>query len=74
MDCISRVDMLPGKRKMEMPMRKAIPALLILAVLAASLLGCGTNSKELWIKCPKCGYYFNTKEGVEFLRLERDRY
>jgi hypothetical protein len=35
------------------------------AILTGFLLGCVGNVKETKIKCPKCGAFFTTKEGVE---------
>ncbi len=41
---------------------------LALTVLFALSLGCTSSGKEKYIKCPKCGMYFNTKEGADWFQ------
>ncbi len=38
------------------------------AVLFALSFGCTGSGKESYIKCPKCGVYFKTQEGVDWFR------
>jgi PBP1b-binding outer membrane lipoprotein LpoB len=42
-----------------------VKILLTLLVLSLLFAGCSGPSKETKIKCPKCGAFFTTKEGVE---------
>jgi len=39
-----------------------------LAILSSLFLGCASTSKEKHIKCPKCGAFFSTEEGVEIFK------
>ncbi len=43
-------------------------AFLILAVMPVLLLGCAETQKEKILRCPKCGAYFKTQEGVDAFR------
>ena len=46
-------------------MRRRIPLLWAFFMLTFFLLGCAGESKELKLKCPKCGSFFTTKEGAQ---------
>jgi hypothetical protein len=45
-----------------------------LGMLGILSLGCTGELKETKIKCPKCGYYFSTKEGADFFNWSRGAY
>jgi hypothetical protein len=55
-------------------MRREIGCILALVLLSLSVLSCATNSQKQGIKCPKCGYYFSTKEGADFLKSGQGQY
>jgi hypothetical protein len=54
-------------------MTKALTAGLILMLLAAWLPGCASPSREQKTRCPKCGSFFDTKEGEEMFRYMQGR-
>lgn len=43
----------------------------VLTILSIFSFGCTGTSKDIKIKCPKCGAFFTTKEGAEeFKRMQ----
>ncbi len=46
-------------------MMRWINLLFALAILSGVLLGCAQSSKDVKIKCVKCGAFFSTQEGAE---------
>ena len=46
-------------------MKRGVIAILVLIVLSGYVLGCTGQVKDSKIRCPKCGAFFSTKEGVE---------
>jgi hypothetical protein len=46
-------------------MEKCVSFFLALVILSSFLLGCAGTSKDIKIKCSKCGAFFTTKEGAE---------
>ena len=54
-------------------MKKWTPLLLLLAFLSFSVLGCAGMKKDTTIRCPKCGSYYDTREGAETFDWMRGR-
>ena len=54
-------------------MKKWVSFIFVLAMLSGILLGCARNLKDSGIKCPKCGGFFSTKEGMEEFERMRGR-
>ena len=54
-------------------MKKWMSPFLILSLVSLFLLGCAGTSKDTGIRCPKCGSYFDTKEGAETFEWMRGR-
>lgn len=54
-------------------MKKRASLFFVLVILSVFLLGCAGNLQGGKIKCPKCGAFFSTEEGVkEFERMRPD--
>lgn len=49
-------------------MRPWVSMLLILSIPIVFSFGCTRSEKETFIKCPKCGYYFKTKQGADWFQ------
>jgi hypothetical protein len=60
-------------RKELAPMKKWTSLFLIATLISLFLLGCTGTSKDIKIRCPKCGSYFDTKEGKETFEWMRGR-
>jgi GT2 family glycosyltransferase len=41
----------------------------LVSVSVGSIIIVPATGKETWIKCPKCSYYFKTKEGADWTRM-----
>ena len=54
-------------------MQKWAGLFLTLILLSFFLFGCAGTSKDTIIRCPKCGSYFDTKEGAETFEWMRGR-
>jgi hypothetical protein len=46
-------------------MRRCLNIFLSLIILSVLCYGCAGTMKDTKIKCPKCGAFFSTKEGME---------
>jgi hypothetical protein len=46
-------------------MKAKMKIFIIVSIVICFSFGCASTSKESWIKCPKCGAFFSTKEGIE---------
>jgi hypothetical protein len=46
-------------------MKEWLGIVLAIMILFFFSYGCSTTSQNTMIRCPKCGAYFNTKEGAE---------
>jgi hypothetical protein len=55
-------------RNWRFEMKKWVSLCGALAVLLAFSFGCASSSKEKGIKCPKCGYYFQSQEGADWFK------
>ena len=52
-------------------MKKWVNIVLALAILSFLSYGCSGTMKQTKIRCPKCGAYFDTREGEqEFLWMQ----
>jgi hypothetical protein len=54
-------------------MKKWMCLFLIVSLISLFLLGCAETSKDIRIRCPKCGAYFETREGKETFEWMRPR-
>jgi hypothetical protein len=54
-------------------MKRWLNIIWIIAIISILSFGCAGTSKGLKIKCPKCGAFFTTKEGVEEFEMMRGR-
>jgi len=54
-------------------MKKWMSLFLIGSLISFSVLGCADGSKDIKIRCPKCGFYFETREGKETFDWMRGR-
>ncbi len=46
-------------------MKAKMKIFIIMSIVICFFIGCASTKKGSWIKCPKCGTFFSTKEGVE---------
>jgi hypothetical protein len=46
-------------------MKRWLKIIWVMAMLSALSFGCAGTSKDLKIKCPKCGAFFTSKESAE---------
>ncbi len=54
-------------------MKKWIPLFLLMIFLSFSALGCAGTKKDTTIRCPKCGTYYDTRQGEETFDWMRGR-
>jgi len=54
-------------------MKKWLNIVLAFIVLLSLLFGCSTTGKDKKIRCPKCGSFYDTKEGEEMFRWIQGR-
>ena len=54
-------------------MKKWTTLFFVLIMLSVFLSGCARNLKDSYIKCPKCGAFFSTQEGMEEFERMRGR-
>jgi hypothetical protein len=48
-------------------------AIVCLTFVLLAVFGCTGPAKETYVKCPKCGYYFKTKEGADWFHTMGQR-
>jgi hypothetical protein len=54
-------------------MKRWVHIFLALAILSVSFFGCGGASKDLKTRCPKCGGFYETREGEQEFRWMHGR-
>jgi len=52
-------------------MRAKMKIFIIMSIVICFSFGCASTKKGTWIKCPKCGTYYSTKEGAEEIESQR---